>query len=227
MQDEEFTILTPNDMLGYGYRLDHFWYGIEKYKPSAIIVDSGSTDGGPFKLGTGKMTCGRASYVRDLGPMIDAAYHKKIKLLISSVGGDGSNVHVQEMLGIVQSIAQEKGYSFKIATINAGIDRDFISSRLKDGKVGPCGPVPPLTEDDVRSAVDVVAQMGCEPYLRALTEGDPDIILGGRSYDPAPFAAICLAKGCEPGVAWHVGKIMECGGFCAVPRGRSIGKPLK
>ena len=28
--------------------------------------------------------------------------------------------------------------------------------------------------------------------------------------------------GCEPGVAWHMGKIMECGGICAVPKGRSM-----
>lgn len=35
-------------------------------------------------------------------------------------------------------------------------------------------------------------------------KGDPDIILGGRSYDPAPFAAFCLARGVSEGVAWHV-----------------------
>lgn len=66
MADPEFTILTPNAMLGYGYNSEHFWYGIEKYRPAAIIVDSGSTDGGPYKLGMKKMTCGRESYVRDL-----------------------------------------------------------------------------------------------------------------------------------------------------------------
>lgn len=58
-------------------------------------------------------------------------------------------------------------------------------------------------------------------YLKAL-ESNPDIILGGRSYDPAPFAAFSMYLGCEPGVAWHMGKIMECGGICAVPKGRSM-----
>lgn len=51
---------------------------------------------------------------------------------------------------------------------------------------------------------------------------DPDIILGGRSYDPAPFAAFSMFHGVEPGTAWHMGKIMECGGICAVPKGRSM-----
>ena len=58
-------------------------------------------------------------------------------------------------------------------------------------------------------------------YLEAL-KGDPDIVLAGRSYDPAPFAAFCLARGVQPGVAWHMGKIMECGGICAIPKGRSM-----
>ena len=49
-----------------------------------------------------------------------------------------------------------------------------------------------------------------------------DIIIGGRSYDPAPFAGFCLSRGVEPGVAWHVGKILECGGICALPKGRSM-----
>ena len=57
MRDPDFTILTPNAMLGYGYREEDFWYGVEVYRPAAIIVDSGSTDGGPYKLGMNRMTC--------------------------------------------------------------------------------------------------------------------------------------------------------------------------
>ncbi|KAL7904467.1 CoA-transferase family III domain-containing protein [Trichoderma velutinum] len=221
MTPPEFTILTPNAMLGYGYNSDHFWYGIEKYRPAAIIVDSGSTDGGPYKLGMKKMTCGRGSYVRDLEPILAACFHFKIKVLIGSIGGDGSSQHVIEMLDIVTQIAKQQGYEFKIATIGATMDRDFIKSRIYDGKVGPCGPVEPLLPEVVDGAVDIVAQMGAEPYLEAI-KGDPDIILGGRSYDPAPFAAFCLSRGVKDGVAWHMGKIMECGGICALPKGRSM-----
>jgi hypothetical protein len=150
-------------MLGYGFNSDHFWYGINKYKPAAIIVDSGSTDGGPYKLGMGRMTCGRGSYVRDLEPMLAAAFHHKIKVLISSVGGDGSNKHVQEMLEIVTEITKSKGYSFKVATITTDLGREVIKTRISKGKVSPCGPVEPLTAKDVDAAVDIVAQMGAEP----------------------------------------------------------------
>ncbi|KAI3400413.1 hypothetical protein diail_3430 [Diaporthe ilicicola] len=217
----EFSILTPNAMLGYGYNSDHFWYGIKKYKPAAIIVDSGSTDGGPYKLGMGKMTCGRGSYIRDLEPILAACFHLKVKVLIGSAGGDGSNKHVAEMLAIVAGIAEQQGYQFKVATIESGMDKDLIKQRIIDGRVGPCGPVEPLTRGDVDRAVDVVAQMGAEPFMDALKD-DPDIILGGRCYDPAPFAAFCVSKGVLPDVAWHMGKIMECGGICAVPKGRSM-----
>ncbi|KPI37688.1 CaiB/baiF CoA-transferase family protein [Cyphellophora attinorum] len=217
----EFNILTPNAMLGYGFKLEQFWYGIEKYKPKAIIVDSGSTDGGPYKLGLNKMTCGKGSYVRDLTPLLEACYHRKIKVLIGSVGGDGSTKHVAEMLEIVTEITRSKGFAFKVATIDAGIDRDFVKSRIRVGRVGPCGPVEDLSEEAVDRAVDVVAQMGAEPFLEAL-KGDPDIILGGRAYDPAPFAAFSMFHGVQPAIGWHMGKIMECGGICAVPKGRSM-----
>ena len=217
----DFHILTTNAMLGYGYQLPHFWYGIEHYRPRAIIVDSGSTDGGPYKLGMNKMTCGRGSYIRDLTPMLEACYYRKVKVLIGSAGGDGSDKHVREMLAIIDEISREKGWGFKVATIDAGIDRELIKSRIREGKVSPCGPVEPLTQEAVDLAVDAVAQMGAEPYLKAL-EDDPDIILGGRSYDPSPFAALCIRAGCQDSVAWHMGKIMECGGICAVPKGRSM-----
>lgn len=158
-----FNILTPNAMLGYGFQAEHFWYGIEKFKPKAIIVDSGSTDGGPYKLGLNKMTCGRGSYVRDLTPILQACYHRKVKVLISSVGGDGSTKHVQEMLDIVRAISEEQGFTFKIATIDAGIEKNLVKQRIQNGKVNPCGPVEELTANAVDRAVDVVAQMGAEP----------------------------------------------------------------
>lgn len=253
-QQPDFTILTPCAILGYGYRSDHFWLGVDKFRPSAIIVDAGSTDGGPYKLGLNKMTCGRESYVRDLRPMLQACYHRKIKVLISSAGGDGSNKHVAEMLDFIREVATTENFSFKVATINTNLDREAVKNKIKNDQIHPCGPVPDLRTEDVDNAVEIVGQMGVAPYvstpffcvhppslhplrlLRSINstnyssnsysrflsalQNDPDIILSGRSYDPAPFAAFCLHRGADPGVAWYLGKIMECGAFCAVPKGR-------
>jgi len=30
IMESEFNILAPNAMLGYGYRQDHFWYGVDR-----------------------------------------------------------------------------------------------------------------------------------------------------------------------------------------------------
>lgn len=167
--EDTFSILTPNAMLGYGYRQDHFWYGVEQYKPAAIIVDSGSTDGGPYKLGMNRMTCGRESYERDLSSILEACFHHKIKILVGSAGGDGSNSHVDEMLSIVEDISEAKGYSFKIATIKTDISRDLIKQRVVGGKSSPCGPLESLKTDDVDTAVEIVGQMGAEPSVHPFT----------------------------------------------------------
>ena len=56
--------------------------------------------------------------------------------------------------------------------------------------------MPALTEKDIDDSVRIVAQMGLEPYLKAMDEHpDFDIIIGGRAYDPAPYAAFCLHNG--------------------------------
>lgn len=58
--------------------------------------------------------------------------------------------------------------------------------------------------------------MGHEPILRALEERC-DIIVCGRSYDPSPFAALGIYHGMDEGLAYHLGKILECGALCAEP----------
>ena len=61
--------------------------------------------------------------------------------------------------------------------------------------------------------------MGVEPFQRALEEG-ADLVLAGRATDTAIFAAIPLARGFDPGLTWHAGKIAECGTGSAEPRRR-------
>ena len=54
---------------------------------------------------------------------------------------------------------------FKVATISAGIYRGLLKNRTRTNKVGPCGPVEGLTVEGVDRAIDVVAQMGAEPWV--------------------------------------------------------------
>jgi hypothetical protein len=132
----EFNIFTPTPMLGYGYPLAQFWHGITTYKPSAIIIDGGSTDPGPYLLGTGLKLCSKSSCIRDLTPILKASSRYGIKVIISTAGGDGTSAHVDELFDMVREISAEHGYQFKVCPfwhllIIGGIDlcrNSFIHS---------------------------------------------------------------------------------------------------
>ncbi|WP_428483826.1 acyclic terpene utilization AtuA family protein [Rhodopila sp.] len=222
VQTEELKILTPAGILGYGIPAEHFWRGVER-GPDAMIVDAGSTDPGPYLLGLGKMIVDRQGYMRDLALVLHAASERHVPLVISSAGGPGINRHVDEMIAMIRGISAAKGYRFKLAAIYADIDRAVIHDRLVAGRVTECGPSGELTHQAIDDAVNVVAQMGAEPFARVLREHpDVDIIVSGRAYDPAPYAGLCMLHGIDPGVYWHMGKIVECGAVCAEPKGRVI-----
>lgn len=101
-------IITPIGMLGYGLNPADLEKGLaiaqETDAPTAIILDSGSTDSGPSKLALGSTTCPRSSYERDLKQLLHAVKTHRVPLLISSAGGDGSDAHVKEFLDIIGEI---------------------------------------------------------------------------------------------------------------------------
>ena len=220
--NDEIRILTPSGMLGYGFPVDHLKMGLA-LRPHAITIDSGSTDSGPQKLGLGEMTCSREAYVKDLEVLLEAQHEARVPLLMSSAGGDGSNLHVEVFRDIIVEIANRRGWHFKLASIYADIDKALVSKELKAGRIEPLGPVPPLDQREVDAATLIVAQMGAEPFLKALGEGEGvDVVVSGRSYDPSPTAAMAIRAGFDPALAWHMGKIMECGALCAEPVGRNV-----
>jgi len=220
--NDEIRILTPSGMLGYGFPVDHFKMGLA-LKPHAITIDSGSTDSGPQKLGLGEMTCSREAYVKDIEVLLEGQRAAKVPLLISSAGGDGTNLHVDVFRDIIVEIAQRRGWRFKLAKIYSDVDKGHIARELKAGRIEPLGPVPPLDPREIDAATVVVAQIGAEPFVKALDENEGvDVIVSGRAYDPSPTAAMAIRAGFDPALAWHMGKIMECGALCAEPVGRNV-----
>lgn len=184
---KEIRILTPVGMIGYGFSHELFWKAVSQ-GVDAIIADCGSTDSGPQKLARGSMTVSREAYVADLDTIVEACSTYKIPVLLGSAGGDGSDDHVQVFLNIVKELIEEKGYrSLNVVTINSEIDKDLIKTKLAHGQISPCSKaVPELTANDVTEATRIVGQMGLEPYVKAMSDcPDFDIIIGGRSYDPA------------------------------------------
>ncbi|KAJ4353830.1 uncharacterized protein N0V89_005560 [Didymosphaeria variabile] len=236
------NIVTPVGMLGYG--LDESLTAsllaavIPNGAPTAIILDSGSTDSGPEKLALGHTTSPRTSYVRDLRKLVRLAWEYKVPLVFTSAGGDGSDEHVGEMVNVLKEICEEQGneerhYKLKVIAIYSAVTKTFVHERLQKNAISGCGPpVPPLTSKLIDSAPRIVSQMGPEPLYDAMTATpDFNILVGGRAYDPSPYIAFAAwasktpldqtstpeAKRLWGGFA-HMGKILECGGICASPK---------
>src|SRR3546814_20862952 len=75
-----------------------------------------------------------------------------------------------------------------------------------------------ITNETIDNAERIVGVMGPEPFMRALDNG-AQIVLGGRSSDPAPFAAVAMRAQLPPAQAWYAGKMLECGATPSIPKG--------
>lgn len=212
---DEYKILSTTAILGYGFPLESFEEGMKR-NPDLIAVDAGSTDPGPYYLGEGVSFTDRSAVKRDLDIMIRAGVQQNIPVIVGTAGGSGAKPHLDWCLDIVKEIASESGLHFKLAVIPADIDKDFLKSQLRAGKILPLDPAPELDEKTIDQTTNIVGQMGIEPIMKAL-DGGAQVVLAGRAYDPTVFAAPAVRLGYDKGLATHLGKILECAAICATP----------
>lgn len=205
-------------MLGYGYNIANLKKKISETEIDFMGVDAGSTDPGPYYLGSGKGFVKDAQTLRDLEPALILACKNNIPLIIGSAGGSGAKKHLDNTLTIIKSICSKHSLHFKMAAIYSDLKKSVALSALKNGRITPCSNVPQLTVDMIKDSRGLVAQMGTEPIVNALQNG-ANLVVAGRSCDTAIFASYPLIKGVEPGPALHAAKIAECGALCAVPAG--------
>jgi hypothetical protein len=215
MRNAGYKVLSPTAILGYGFPEKSFKAGVES-RPDCIAVDAGSTDPGPYYLGAGKSFTSRAAVKRDLEFMLAAAMELSVPCIIGTAGGCGAREHVEWNESIIREIARSKGYSFRMAVIHADVSGEDAARALRLGKLHPLHPAPEIDEEEIAKSIRIVAQMGAEPVIKAL-EMDCSVILCGRCYDPIPFAAPALKRGFDPGLAVHMGKILECASIAATP----------
>lgn len=212
----EIRLLSATPILGYGFPESAFEAGLA-HNPHMIGADGGSTDPGPYYLGSGKAFCSRMAMKRDLRIMIKGGVPRGIPVVVGTSGGAGGEPHLQMMADIVREIAAEENLEFTLALIHSEQDVDFLIQCVADGQVHPVSRQAPLSEKTIREATRIVGLMGPEPYIRALDEG-AQVILAGRSTDPAPWAALAIRAGLPPAQAWYAGKMLECGSEPAVPK---------
>jgi len=196
---DELRILTPIGQLGQGWSEQIFWETLES-GIDAIIIDGGSTDSGPGRLALGKPNVPRSRLAKDIGTLAKACHLYNIPVLIGSAGGDGENALVDMCVQLVhEAVTTNRLRPMKVISIYSDISKDLVRQKFKDDLITPCGEaVPDLTEHDIATSTRIVAQMGLEPYLHAM-QNNPgfDIIIGGRAFDPSPYAAFCCYHGFE------------------------------
>ena len=170
---EQMKILAPCGILGYGFPKESFLRGIEQ-KPDAIVVDAGSTDAGPHKLGKGVAIVSNTAMFKDLELIITHGYRLGIPMVIGSAGGAGGKIHVERTLNVIYDIIQKHNLQdLDTAVVWGDIDKDLVRSKLEQGKVHPLGnTVKPLTDQRLDETNAIVAQMGYEPSVALLVGVD-------------------------------------------------------
>lgn len=214
--ESEVRIIAATGVCGSGFKESSLEAGLRK-NPTFIGCDAGSTDPGPYSLGSGVMAFPRRSIKRDLRLMLKAARRAKIPLLIGSAGTAGGDPHLAQYGEIVMEIAREENLTFRLALIHAEQRKTYLKAKLKEGRIKPLRSAPQFDDAAIDRSERIVGMMGEEPYLRALEQG-ADVVVAGRSSDCAIFAGIPVKMGLPAGLAWHAAKILECGAAAAVAR---------
>jgi hypothetical protein len=213
---QSLSMMATTGLLGYGFGEDSFRHGLD-LDLDFIAADAGSMDPGPHYLGAGIPFVSRKAIKRDLGLMLEGALEKGIPMLIGSAGGGGSAPQVALVREVIEELAIERGLHFKLAVIHADQSKDYLHQKLKAGRIEPLGPIAEVTAQTIDESHRVVAMMGVEPFQAALTAG-ADVVLAGRATDASIYSAIPLMRGFDPGLVWHLAKIVECAGAVAVPK---------
>lgn len=205
----ECRFIAASGMLGIGVPEESLRQALE-LKPHFVAADAGTTDAGPFALGMGVCAFPREAILRDLATLLRHTRPASIPLLIGSVGTGGADVHVDWFMDIVREVATSEGLQLRVAEIRSEQSKDFLVEMLRAGRIRPLQPAPHVDEATIARSERIVGMMGVEPLQAALAEG-VDLVVAGRCSDPALYAAMPITMGLPHGLAWHAGKVVECG----------------
>jgi hypothetical protein len=217
LSEGTLRIVSLNGLLGYGYPRESLQRALAM-EPDLLGVDAGSTDPGPYYLGAGESFVSDAQVRSDLEPALRAAVEHGLPLIVGTAGGSGGAPHLKGLLEIVREIARRNSLRFRMAVIPAEVPQAAVLEALREGRVTSCGPADELTEEHVRACTRIVGQMGTEPLIEAL-DGGAQVVIAARCCDAGIFAAEPIRRGFDPGLALHMGKILECGTLAARPAG--------
>ena len=215
----EIRFLCGSGGLGSGNVLRSAVEEAMTLQPHFIAADAGTSDSGPYALGSGKPDYPRETIKHDMTILLVAARRAGIPLIIGSSGTAGIDSQVDLFVDVANEVALENGFKVRTAVIYSEQSQEYLLGLMKEGRIRALDPAPHLDEDVIRSSAHVVGMMGVEPLQRAIARG-AELVIAGRCSDSALFAAIPIMEGFPEGLAWHAGKVMECGTQACVKVGR-------
>ncbi len=208
-------IVALNGLLGYGYSEEALNIAFSE-KVDYLGVDAGSTDPGPYYLGSGKSFTDRSAVKRDLSLALSKALEHKAPFIIGTAGGAGSKEHVAWLKEIVAEVAKEKNLNFKLGVVLSDVTTEYVLEKFESGKLVDMSCEFPADRSNIKESTRIVSQIGIAPIIELLKK-NVDVIICGRACDTAIYAAPCIYEGYKEGLAFHMAKIMECGAMCSEP----------
>ena len=210
-----YRVVSPCCVLGYGFPRESFETALDG-RVDAIVCDAGSVDAGPFFLGTGGGYFSSQEVRADLERIIAAAHRIGCPVVIGSAGLGGGDRNVAAVVSLVAEVfAQLDIRNAKVATISSEVSPDRVIAEFNHGTLWPLGEGIPLNEATLRQST-IVGQMGVHPIMSALAQG-AQYVIAGRACDASIFAADMIRRGISPGLAYHVGHVLECGAIACEP----------
>jgi len=213
---KEIRILSATGMLGSGFREETLRRAMT-LKPDFIGADSGSTDPGPYYLGSSDTNFSDSANKRDLRLMLLAGRAAKIPVIVGTACTAGNDDQLARLVRIAREIAREEKLNFKLAAIHSEQDKAYLKRKLALGKITPLANAPEINDAVIDRSAHIVGMCGIEPYIEALQNG-AEVIIAGRSSDTSIYSAMPVMRDFNPATVWHAAKILECGAACVVQR---------
>ena len=132
-------VLVPSGVLGLGFDLEALNNGV-KNNPDIISIDGGSTDSGPYSLGSGTSKYSRAAIKAEWKSLMIAREKANVPLVIGSCGTCGTNGMVDWMENITIELAEELNQNIKIAKLYCQQEKNFIKKKIQLSKIFPLNP---------------------------------------------------------------------------------------
>jgi len=200
---KSLRFLCPNGHLGFApLKTNSFYLGVQS-RPDFILADSGSNDIGPIPLGSDVSTSPKEWQYHDLEHMLLAARKLGVPMIVGSAGDTGTNSRVDLFVEMIQDIARNHHIpKFRVGYFYSEVNPDYLRRKMEQG--------------ERVAGLDGRPVAGIHPYIRLLDLG-AEVIIGGRSSDSVIFAAPAIRAGFPEGLAYYLGKVLECASFNAEP----------